>query len=207
MPLRGTIVLGTNNPHKKEKLRWIVEGYFNDIRELHEKVEVEETGGSFEENARVKAQTIAQREHVYAIATDGGVLIPSLGKDWNELLTKRFVGREGVSDFDRMNMLLEMMRGKRGDERTITWRESVALASPERILFSVEVDGDTGVLQEQYNSQQYKEGIWLCTLWSYPQFGGRNFFDLNEEEKKYGEISWWKLREKTRDFLSGYSGA
>ncbi len=64
--------------------------------------------------------------------------------------------------------------------------------------------GDTGVLQETYDSKQYKEGIWLCTLTSYPQFGGKNFFDLNEKEKKYGEISWWRLRDKTREFLTNY---
>lgn len=205
MSMHKTIVLGTNNPHKKEKLRWIVEGYFSVIREMRDKIDIEETGKTFEENARIKAQAIARREQALVIATDGGVLIPSIGKDWNELLTKRFVGRGEVNDFERMDALLEMMKEKKGDERTITWKESIALASPERVLFSVEVEGDTGVLQERYNPQQYKEGIWVCTLWSYPQFGGRNFFELNEEEKKHGEISWWKLRAKTREFLSSFS--
>lgn len=204
MSSNALIILGTNNPHKKEKLRWMVEGYFSDVQELKQKIEVEENGDSFEANARIKALAIAKKEQAYAIATDGGVLIPSLGKNWNELLTRRFVGREAISDFDRMNVLLEMMKEKKGTARTISWKESVAIATPERVIFSVDADGDTGVLQERYNPKQYKEGIWVCTLWSYPQFGGRNFFDLTEEEKKYGEISWWKLWERTRAFLASH---
>lgn len=198
------IVLGTKNPHKVEKLKWIIEGFFSEVREMKNSIDIEENGDSFEKNAQIKASAIAKRENSYAIATDGGVLIPSLGKDWDALLTKRFAGKEDITDFDRMNALLDIMKDKKGQDRTITWKESIAIASPEKIIFSQEVDGDTGVLQETYNSKQYKEGIWLCTLWSYPQFGGRNFFDLNEEEKKYGEISWWKLRDKTREFLMDY---
>ena len=198
------IILGTKNPHKKKKLKWIIDGFFSEIQELKGNIKVEENGESFEINAQIKAAFIAKKENSYAIATDGGVLIPSLGKNWNALLTRRFVGKDNVDDIDRINALLEIMKDKKGEERLITWKESIAIASPEKIIFSVEVDGDTGILQKTYDVKQYKEGIWLCTLWSYPQFGGRNFFDLNKEEKKYGEISWWKLKDKTRKFLSQY---
>lgn len=198
------IILGTNNPHKKKMLKWIVDGYFDKVQEMSNKIDIEEDGNSFEENARIKALAIAKKENSYAVATDGGVLIPSLGKDWNALLTKRFTGKENITDFDRIDALLEIMKGKTGKERIITWKESIAIADPEKIIYSTEVDGDTGALQEKYNPKQYQEGIWLCTLWCYPQFGGRNFFNLNKEEKKYGEISWWKLRKKTRVFLLKY---
>ncbi len=200
------IILGTNNPHKKEKLRWIAEGFFSEVGVMRENIEVEETGKTFEENARIKALAIARLENSYAIASDGGVLIPALGENWNELLTKRFAGLENVTDFDRMNMLLELMKGKSGKDRMVVWKEAIAIASPEGVLFSVEVDGDTGMLQETYDPKQYKEGIWLCTLTAYPQFGGKNFFELNEEEKKYGEVSWWKLKEKVEEFLQDYFG-
>jgi len=204
MESRDKIVLGTKNPHKKEKLRWIIEGYFSDMQDMAGEMNVEEDGDTFEANARIKAITVAKKNNSYAIATDGGVIIPSLGKNWNELLTRRFVGREDLTDFDRMECLLELMKNEKGKKRIIAWKESIAIASPDGVVFSVEVDGDTGILQESYDPKQYKEGIWLCTLWAYPQFGGRNFFELNEEEKKYGEISWWRLREKTREFLSNY---
>lgn len=198
------IILGTNNPHKKEKLKWIVDGFFPEIKGLQKSIDIEEDGKTFEENARKKALAVARSENSYAVASDGGVLIPALGKDWNELLTKRFAGQGNVSDFDRMDALLDTMKGKAGKDRTIIWKEAIAIASPKEVVFSLEVDGDTGMLQESYDSKQYKEGIWLCTITSYPQFGGKNFFDLNEEEKKYGEVSWWKLKEKTGEFLADY---
>lgn len=198
------IMLGTNNPHKREKLKWIVEDFFAEIKEMRKNIEIEEVGKTFEENARLKALGIAKAENSYAIATDGGVLIPALGSNWNELLTKRFAGLENAGDFDRMDMLLDLMRGKTGKDRMIVWKEAIAIAAPGGIIFSCEVEGDRGILQESYDPMQYKKGIWLCTLTSYPQFGGRNFFELDEEEKKYGEISWWKLKEKVGEFLFEY---
>lgn len=197
------IVLGTKNPHKQDMLKWIVADIFSEVVGMQSSIDVNESGTTFEENARLKAAAIARKENTYAIATDGGVLIPSLGNNWNALLTRRFIGRKDVDDFDRIEALLEIMKDKEGEDRTIVWKEALAIANPHGVIFSVEVEGDTGVLQKTYNPKQYKEGIWVCTLWSYPQFAGKNFFDLTEEEKKYGEISWWKLREKTREYLLG----
>lgn len=198
------IIIGSHNPYKKEKLRWIVGGFFDEMADLPGGIEVEEDGTTFEENARIKASFIAQKCGAYTVATDGGILIPSLGNNWNKLLTKRFVGKKDVTDFDRMDALLDMMKDKKGEDRKIVWIEAISISSPEKVLFSLEVEGDTSLLQEGYDRSQYRPGIWLCTLSSYPQFGGKNFFELSEEETKEGEISWWKLREKTREFLSSY---
>lgn len=196
------IIIGTKNSFKKEKLKWIIKDCFFQIEEMEGDLDVKENGSSFEENACMKALSAAKKHNSYAIASDGGILIPSLGKNWNALLTRRFAGKKNINDFDRINSLLEMMKDKKGEERTIIWKEAIAIASPEKVIFSIEVDGDTGLLQESYDPKQYKEGIWLCTLTSYPQFRGKNFFELNEEERKYGEISWWKLKEEVERFMA-----
>ncbi len=200
-----TILLATNNAHKKEKLTWIVGQFFDEILDMPERVEVDENGESFEENAQIKAAAVSKKFNSYSIATDGGALIPALGSAWNGLLTRRFLGKEkkDVSDWDRIEGLLELMKDKNGDDRRILWREAIAISDPKgKIIFSSEVDGDSGLIQESYKKEQYRDGIWLCTLWSYPQFGGRNFFELNDEETKEGEISWWKLKEDAENFLS-----
>ncbi len=203
MSAHKAITLATRNKHKIEKLSWIIEGYFDEVQVLDENIGVDETEGSFVGNAQKKALEVSRVCGTYAIATDGGVLIPSLGSQWNELLTKRFAG-EDVDDFTRIETLLELMKDKRGEERRIEWREAIALAFDGKVLFSVEVEGDWGLLQTEYSPLQYKEGIWVCTLWSYPQFGGKNFFELSDKEREYGEVSWWRLREKTREFLDSY---
>jgi len=195
------IVLATNNPHKRTKLCWIVKPFFNIITAPREEIDVVESGNSFKQNAELKAFEVAKRLNNYAIATDGGVLIPALGKNWNALLTRRFTGNKNTSDIDRMETLLALMQKKKGEERKVIWKEALAIASPSGILFSTEVTGDTGILQNTYNPKQYRKGIWLCTLTRYPQFDNKNFFELNESELKYSERSWWKLRKRTHVFL------
>jgi XTP/dITP diphosphohydrolase len=71
------IILATNNPHKKDKLSWIVDGYFSPM-EMPEKIDVDENGDTFEDNAKIKAREIAKKFGEYAIASDGGALIPAL---------------------------------------------------------------------------------------------------------------------------------
>jgi XTP/dITP diphosphohydrolase len=195
------IILGTSNPHKAEKLKWIFNSYFSDIIQQDKNIDIEENGATFKENAEIKAIAISKLYGSYSGATDGGVLIPALGDNWNAVLTKRFIGREDVTDFDRMDALLKLMKGRMGDDRAITWNEAIAFAYNGELLFSHQVEGDRGLLQTSYNPDQYKPGIWQCTLTCYPQFDGRNFFELNEEELKYSEISWFRLKDAIDDYM------
>ena len=197
----STLILATTNPNKIEKLRWIMEDYFEDIKPQSQSIDVEETETNFEGNAALKAVEISKLYHCYAVATDGGVLIPALGDAWNAIFTKRFLGKDNVTDIDRIEGLLELMKDKKGDERKIMWREAIALAHNGRLLFSTEVDGDEGVIQTSYDPAQYAPGIWRCTLTAYPQFGNKNFFELNEDERKYSEISWYRLKEMIDRFM------
>lgn len=200
--MKSKIVLATGNPHKQKMLRWIVDGYFDEVVNQDAKIEVEETADSFKGNAELKAVAASKKYKTYSIATDGGVLIPALGDDWNGVLTRRFLGKKDVTDWDRIEGLLALMKDKTGDERLIIWHEALALARDGKLLFSVEVEGDRGMLQTTYDKTQYQSGIWQCTLTCYPQFGGKNFFELTKKEKEYAEISWHRLREATRKYLN-----
>lgn len=199
------IVLATSNKNKIEKLTSIVGKYFSEALPQDEKIDVIEDGSTFKENAEKKAIAVSKLYDSYAIATDGGVLIPSLGNKWNGLFTKRFIGREDASDFDRMDALLEMMKDKKGDERDIVWNEAIAIAKSGKLVFSAQVEGDRGRVQETYDRRQYKEGIWQCTVTCYPQFNNKNFFELNDEERKYGEISWYRLKDAVDEWAQNRS--
>ena len=177
--------------------------YFDNITPQSQKIDVEETEDNFEGNAILKAVEISKRFNCHAVATDGGVLIPSLGDTWNAVFTKRFLGKENVTDTDRIEGLLELMKDKRGDERKIMWREAIALAYNGKLLFSTEVDGDEGIIQDTYNPEQYAPGIWQCTLTCYPQFNNKNFFELTDVEREYSEISWHRLKEMMDWFIRG----
>ncbi len=138
------LILATTNPHKITKLRQIFAHYFSDIAPQDKGIDVEENGKTFRENAEKKAIEVSKIYHCHAVATDGGVLIPALGDNWNGLLTKRFVGRSDATDFDRIEALLELMKNKKGSDRAIVWNEAIALATDGELLFSTQVEGDRG---------------------------------------------------------------
>lgn len=197
------IILATTNPHKIQKLTWIMNDYFDIVEPQSQDIDVEETENNFEGNAILKAVTISKRYNCHAVATDGGVLIPSLGNNWNAVLTKRFLEKDTVTDFDRIEGLLKLMQDKRGDERKIMWNEALAIAYKGKLLFSTQVDGDEGMVQTTYNPKHYAAGIWQCTITCYPQFGNKNYFELSDAEREYSEISWHRLKQMVDWYVKG----
>ena len=193
--MKQNIIIGSKNPHKQQKLSAIVEEFYNPII-LEDLIEVEETGESFLQIAENKALELSNKYSEPVIATDGGAAIPALN-DWNSLKTKRF--HDG-DDFSRIKKLLEMMKGK--DARTVLWFEALAVARQGKLLFSTQVQAMDGVIDEEFNPKNYKPGIWLCSITSYPEFGGRNYFDLNEAERLATEDNWSKLEKKFREFMA-----
>lgn len=189
------ILIISTNPHKISKLKAILAPFFKIIdtqSSLSIDCEVDETGKTFQENAEIKALAFSNVYDGYTIATDGGIDIPALD-DWNPLYTKRFAG-ENVDDFFRMDTILEKMKTKEGSERKMIWREAVAIAFDDKIICSELVDGIEGVMQKEYDVKKYKKGIWLCSLFYFPQFK-KNFFELTPAEVEKAEISWMKIGE------------
>jgi len=196
------ILIATGNPHKQEKLRWIVTDYFSEVllpSDIDSNIEVEENGATFLENAEIKAVAASKCFDGYTIATDAGIMIPSLGDQWNGLHTKRFAGAD-ASDEDRMKLLLSLLKDKTDDDRKMVWNEAVAIARDGEIVFSQQVAGIEGVAQTDYNMNKYKPGIWVCSLWYFPQWQ-KNFFDLTESETTEAEISWHKLKEAVTNYF------
>jgi len=203
------ILIASKNPHKIEKLSGIVSPYFQQIQTLKDiqiKDELDEVGNSFEEIARNKAKYFSLQYPNFVIATDGGMTIPAL-ENWNPLYTRRFLSsldKTDKTDFQRMDELLERTKDLQGQDRFMQWKEAVAIAKNGEVLFSIEVEGSYGILQTEYDKNKYKQGIWLCTLWSHPQFGNKNFFDLSPEEVKQSEISWERINTGVSKFLSTF---
>lgn len=196
------ILVATNNKHKRQKLTEIVDNYFSRIdcpEDIKLNVEVDENGASFLANAGIKAREYSKYYEGYTICTDGGVLIPTLKDRWNPLYTKRFAS-ENATDIDRINLLLDMMRDKQGEDRLMIWVEALAIGYRGKVIFKTQAKGVNGYLQTRFDPRQYREGIWVCSVWYFPQFQ-KNFFDLNEIETKKIEVHWDKLKNKTQNFI------
>ncbi len=73
-------------------------------------IDVEETGTTFEENSRLKAQAVMEASGLPAIADDSGLCVDCLGGAPG-VYSARY-GGEGLDDTARYRMLLENMRGQ-----------------------------------------------------------------------------------------------
>lgn len=73
-------------------------------------LEPEETGTTFEENARIKAQAVMQATGLPAIADDSGLMVDALGGDPG-VYSARY-GGPGLDDTGRWQLLLKNMAGE-----------------------------------------------------------------------------------------------
>lgn len=181
------ILVATKNPYKKKKLLDIVSSFYepetkDDLQEIIEK------GDSFLEVAEHKAKEYSKLYNCLAIATDGGAVISALKGEWNPVMTKRFAD----TDKERIEKLLKMMEDKK--DRTEEWYEALAVADKGEIIFSAEAKAIDGIIDKEFNPKFYQEGIWFCSITSFPKFGGKNFFELTDEEKLATENSWDELK-------------
>ncbi len=192
------ILLGSTNPSKKERLAWLFSGL--DIFELVSvedagiNLDIDENGGDFEENAVIKARAYSSAFDGLAISSDGGVSIPALGSDWNDLLTHRFAGHS-ATNLDRLDALLEMMRLFRGEDRRVVWNEAVAVAYKGKLLISLLESGETGYLQERYDKDSLMPGFWLASIWLCPRFG-KVYAKLTDEERENRDFTWPRVKER-----------
>src|SRR5215213_1438041 len=96
------LVLATTNPGKADRLRWVFEGLGFQPRSLDRSngPAPEENGQTFQENAELKAKFWSNKLGAIAAASDGGLLIPALGRRWDALRTARAAG-PGATDLER----------------------------------------------------------------------------------------------------------
>ena len=99
--------------------------------------DVEETGTTFAENARLKATTYAQQSGLLTLADDSGLEVDALGGEPG-VYSKRYAG-EGKSDAERVVFLLDKLRDVPQGKRSARFRCAIAIASPDGKLH--ETDG------------------------------------------------------------------
>ncbi len=90
--------------------------------------EVEETGATFLENARLKAETYARQSGQLTLADDSGLEVDALGGEPG-VQSKRYAG-EGRSDADRNRFLLAKLRDVPRGQRAARFRCTIVIAEP-----------------------------------------------------------------------------
>jgi len=133
------LIIASRNVHKIRELRSMLKNLKNwDIFSLIDFPNYqppEETGSSFEENAKLKASHAARTLNAWVLADDSGLIIPSLNGAPG-VLSARFAG-PSATDKDNRKKLLEEMKSLKDEERNGYFECCLALASPEEIKKSV----------------------------------------------------------------------
>lgn len=201
---RTTVLLASTNPEKQGKLAWILEG-LSAIPALPGElglsdVAPSEDGGTSHQNvACLKAEAWSRCTPILVMSSDGGLVIPSLGPEWESLYTRRFAG-EGADDRIRAQRLLELLSNRVGEERKASWVEGLAIAQGGRTLASWEVTGPTGVILQKPPTMPAAEGFWVFPLWYFPHLD-KTYSQLDEQELASINDHWGQLKDRVRGFF------
>ena len=110
------IIVATNNKGKAKEIKAILKEYeIVTLEEAGINLDIEETGETFLENAKIKAREVAKYTDEIVLADDTGLSIKCLD-GFPGVKTHRFLG-ENATDEERNNYIIEQLKGKQGDER------------------------------------------------------------------------------------------
>ena len=200
------ILLATGNPAKQATLQWLLEGLPLETvtpGELGLTSVPDEEGETHQDIARQKANFWSQAASMVVIASDGGLIIPALGANWESRFTHRFAGA-AANDQDRLRSLLELMRPYQGAEREASWIEAVAIADRGQTLTSWELTGATGLIadvsREGPGQDPAVEGFWVFSVWRFPKFG-KYYNQLTEAERQSLDDHWTQLRVQVQSYF------
>ena len=145
MPELPRLILATRNAHKTEEIRHILGHRFEvlDVRSFPELPEIEETGTTFLENARLKALGISNRIDGWVLADDSGLEVDALGAAPG-VWSSSFGGEEGNHQLNNERLMREMA-GK--TDRNARFRCTLVLAKGgvEKGVFLGTVEGSIAV--------------------------------------------------------------
>lgn len=141
MPTRPRLILATRNAHKTEEIRHILGDRLEvlDVTSFPDLPEIEETGSTFLENARLKALGISRRIKGWVLADDSGLEVDALGGAPG-VWSSSYGGEEG-NHTKNNERLMQEMTGKA--ERSARFRCTLVLAKEgvEKAVFTGTVEG------------------------------------------------------------------
>ena len=123
-------VLASHNPGKLAEMQSILSGYGVEVvspAEVGVSLEVEETGGTFGENAMLKAKAYCEASGLPAIADDSGLCVDALNGGPG-VYSARYGGEE-LDDRGRCMLLLSNLRGQ--TTRAAHFSCAIACAFPD----------------------------------------------------------------------------
>ena len=132
------LIIATNNEGKVREFQNIFseKGYtVKSLKDFPEIEDVEETGTTFEENALLKAQTVAKALQVVVIADDSGLEVDALNGEPG-VYSARYAGTD-KNDEANIDKVLEKLQDVPEENRTARFVCVLAVAMPDEESFTV----------------------------------------------------------------------
>jgi XTP/dITP diphosphohydrolase len=170
------LVLATRNRKKRVEIVEILGDLGWELADLSDwpnLPEVEETGDTFEANARLKAVAVATGTANWALGEDSGLVVPALGGQPG-VFSARYAGRQGDDEANNDKLLSELARLP-DEQRTAYYVCTAALSDPlGHVLAVVE-----GRCQGRIIHERRGRG----------GFGYDPLFEITEYHRTFGELS------------------
>jgi XTP/dITP diphosphohydrolase len=173
MPL---LMLGTRNRKKREEIVEILSNLpieFGDLNDRPDVPEVDETGTTFEENARLKAAAVARATGTWTLGEDSGLVVPGLNGRPG-VYSARYAGTQGDDTANNAKLLAELAPLP-ADRRAAYYVCLVVLADP------------TGEIRATAEGRCH--GVITTELRGVGGFGYDPLFLIPEFHKTFGELS------------------
>ena len=132
------LVLGSRNKKKLGELLDLLGDLGFDLVDLSpypDAPEIDETGDTFEANARLKAVQLAPALGEWVLGEDSGLCVPSLGGAPG-IFSARYAGEHGNDAANNAKLLAELS-GKTGADRRAYYVSAVVLANPAGEVLAV----------------------------------------------------------------------
>jgi len=135
LALSPILVIASGNAGKVREFAHLLAALPLEIRPQPEGLEVEETGSTFAENARLKATAVALATDCWALADDSGLAVDALGG-----APGVHSARYAATDPERIARLLGELAAATGPERSAHFSAALAVADPSGAIV-LEVEG------------------------------------------------------------------
>ncbi len=205
------LLIGTTNPGKLKELTPIfqkLQSFGIEVVTLENMLKFmkpEETGETFEENAKLKAKYYATKTGLPSIADDGGLIIDTL-KGEPGVLSRRWKGGVDETDEVLIEYTLERLKGIPLEQRTARLETCICFFDHEKNLFLCESAHIDGYMAEK-TAQNWMEGYPYRALFVVKQFN-KYYDELTEEEHaqvNHRRIAAERLCKKIEEHLTQQS--
>ena len=177
--MQGRIVFATGNAGKIREIRMIMEDTGLEIISMKDagiKVDIEENGRTYEENALIKARAVAAFTNDIVMADDSGLEIDALNKEPG-IYSARYLGEDTPYSVKNAN-LIQRLEGVPEEERSARFVCAIAAVLPDgrEITTIATIEGRIGYEERGVNGFGYDPVFFV------PEFG-KTTAELTEEEK------------------------